>query len=156
MKTASWLGLILLASLPDVTFALDPLACEMEASTQGGFAKLAAPTDVGSGFVAHVATLAIPGTYTTRVILTDCASGQSIEALTRSETDSQTVIAPLDPVAVLQAAIAAPETFGFDDVLTQLQDAGVSVELRMRDTETCGCAAFYPDLRGDKPAWSTR
>jgi len=154
MRFASRLWIVCAVLLPDLSLALEPLDCEMEASGEGGYSGLAAPADLGQGFVGHVATLAIPGTFSTEVVMTDCASGQTIHAVTRSETEGQTVVAAVDPVAVLQAAIAAPETIGLDDVVAVLLDAGVVAVLRPRDTQTCGCAVFYPELRGDKPAWS--
>lgn len=156
MRTANWHIMIAFALLPTAVLAVEPMDCEMEASGEGGYALLGIPTDLGGGFVTHDHTLAIPGTFETRVIITDCASGQNLSALSSARVDDRIVSAPIDPVEVMQAALTSPETFSLGDVLAQMQNAGVNADIGGLDIEICGCAVFYPALRGDKPSWSAQ
>ncbi len=40
-----------------------------------------------------------------------------------------------------------------DDVKERAAAAGLTVESRALDREDCGCSVFYPNLRGEKPAY---
>ena len=76
-----------------------------------------------------------------------CASGRGFRVITRLwGTDSSDMTLDQDPIAYVQAAQASSKAFSLEDLASTLRTG----MLYGPDGETCGCAAFYPELRGDR------
>jgi hypothetical protein len=54
---------------------------------------------------------------------------------------------------VMRDAIAASDSFTLTDMESRIRAAGGNALVYMADTEACGCAAFYPELRGGQVGW---
>jgi hypothetical protein len=115
------------------------------------------PEDLGGGWVSqpYVAT-AEAGSQTGANVM-HCESGNAVGVVTLAvgSDGAEIVAAAVDVAAVFRAAIASPEATGIDDILAELEAGGARVQPIAPDgREGCGCAVFYPDLRGDKAAWA--
>lgn len=86
-----------------------------------------------------------------------CASGAGLNVTAQVwgeyGTTPEEVLNPLD---VLRAAMASPEQITFDDLAARYQAEGMWVERTSSTGESCGCAAFYPELRGTKTPWRSQ
>ena len=151
MKQASMTLVAVL--LPLQAMALDPKACEFETVNGDDSEWAGSVTDMGQGIVMQADGSASVWSSGTEVKFTHCASGQTLASmsLTISEHDSWT--SPVNTYEVMRDAIAASDSFTMTDLESRIRAAGGNAEVYMADTEAYGCAAFYPELRGDKVGW---
>jgi hypothetical protein len=118
------------------------------------------PVDLGGGWVAEPYEVASEvGTQIgTRVI--DCASGTNLTVVEQARSPENRVIfdARIRAIPAMREAIAAPEAITVRALVARLEAGGANVgrDQNRKDVEACGCAAFYPSLRGGKTTWSAR
>lgn len=89
----------------------------------------------------------------------DCASGTGAIVVegTRGQGEAVSPITRLSAQDAFAAAIASDQVMSIDDVLAQLTAAGANSgpdRLQSPAAEACGCAVFYPALRGAKSPWT--
>jgi hypothetical protein len=104
-------------------------------------------TDLGGGIVV-TEWLVEYATYGSQGVTFDhCASGQSfvVETHVWSETGERRLT--IDPIATMQDLIASPEAVTLERASSRF--VGFAGPVRSDGRQTCGCAAFYPELRGD-------
>ncbi|MBD3676854.1 MAG: hypothetical protein HUJ27_00440 [Rhodobacteraceae bacterium] len=116
-----------------------------------------APTDFGNGIVLehqeHVGYHS-PTDYwgAKRVTLVDCARGREIQ-LTRSARNGAGWRVVRRERAV-QRLLDGGEGLRPDELFAYVEERAeksrIPIEQSTFETETCGCRAFYPELRGDK------
>lgn len=123
-----------------------------------GYASETRTTDIGGGLVRHLSENRVNGDETRFVVLTDCASGRQISAMSACAqvtagfcgTGKRAMDAPDKVAEKLNTMIEASERYSLDQVRHGLD--GVALEIR--DTtlshEICGCRAAYPRLRNGK------
>jgi hypothetical protein len=146
-----------LACLPAASIAAEPEECVRSTTGFGrlGLTHLSVdlPRDLGGGFVEQHFHSGADGEVSTHANLDHCESGFSIRATMSRSNDSGTYEAPTNPADLLREAISSPETFELEEVVEMLRSHGIEAETRSSELESCGCAAFYPELRGPKTPW---
>lgn len=89
------------------------------------------------------------------ILLADCGEGRVLRTVTRSENMAPGV--PFDrtdrALAVIEPMLASPVMRGFEQIADRLTDLRLDPRLEPLTTEPCACAAAYPELRGDRPAF---
>lgn len=89
------------------------------------------------------------------ILLVDCGEGRVLRTVTRSENIAPGV--PFDrtdrALAVIEPMLASPVMRGFEQIADRLSDLRIDPRLEPLTTEPCACAAAYPELRGDRPAF---
>ncbi len=89
------------------------------------------------------------------ILLADCGEGRVLRTVTRSENMVPGV--PFDrtdrALAVIEPMLASPVMRGFEQIADRLTDLRLDPRLEPLTTEPCACAAAYPELRGDRPAF---
>ncbi len=89
------------------------------------------------------------------ILLADCGEGRVLRTVTRSENMAPGV--PFDrtdrALAVIEPMLASPVMRGFEQIADRLSDLRLDPRLEPLTTEPCACAAAYPELRGDRPAF---
>ena len=120
-----------------------------------------APVDLGGGWVVWQYELASDAGTQFGAQVVDCTSGVWASVVEAGQRPDEPVnrIARLPAADAFRAAIASDEVISLEAVLAQLSDAGANVgiePMHLADSEACGCAAFYPELRGTKTAWSSQ
>ncbi len=144
------------ALLPLQAMALDPVACEFE-TVNGEDSAWAGPvTDMGQGIVMQSDGNASFWSSGSEVIFTLCATGQTLGSMSQNITEHDNWTSPVNTYEVMRDAIAASDSFTMAELETRIRAAGGNALVYIADTEACGCAAFYPELRGTKTAWSTQ
>mgnify|MGYP006280283903 CR=1 FL=1 len=112
-----------------------------------------APIDLGEGFVAQhyfgEATDEVPDAF---VLITECATGTRLIAA-MPEIDGERRTAE-EIIGLMREALALDEPLTGQRIAAALTRSGAPAQLRSATTETCGCAAFYPDALGNKTPWS--
>ena len=117
------------------------------------------PVDLGAGWVLRQYEFSSNSGVQAGAKVTDCASGTGVIVVEAAQIPEGpfNIIARLSAEDAFRAAIASDQVVSLDAILAQLSAAGAEVgvdTMHLADTETCGCAAFYPELRGDKFEWS--
>ena len=151
------LGLAGLLATP--AMALDPARCEWERAGYSEYERTHPVTDLGGGMVvqfverddAHAARDGLRVTDVTDFDL--CISGRTIEV----EGDhAPSTWEPLPRASeIVYDAVSAVETVTLERLRDRLRAAGFEARIRSAPREeSCGCAVFYPELRGDKLPWT--
>lgn len=125
---------------------------ECERVTHISHGGVAAHRDLGAGRVGWVDWWSQEGVFTD-ITIADCKSGEFLRTRVREERMSDR--APFDRTDMVQHIIetelqAAPALFSFTRLRDAIHPKGKDIELAVRSTEACACAAAYPDLRGEK------
>ena len=120
-----------------------------------------APVDLGAGWVLHQYEFSSNSGSQFGAKVVDCASGTGVIVVEGAQIPQGqiNIIARLTAEDAFRAAIASDQVVSLDGVLAQLSAAGAEVgpdTMHLADFESCGCAAFYPELRGTKTAWSSQ
>ncbi|MEO8242941.1 MAG: hypothetical protein ABI832_11535 [bacterium] len=149
--------LSLVASLAaSQAMALQPKACEFETASGDDFAWAGPVTDMGQGMVMQAYGSRSVWSSDTEVKFTLCASGQTLASVSQTNTEQDSWSSPVNYFEVMRDAIASPQSFTLKDMESQIRAAGGNALFYSADTEACGCAAFYPNLRGTKTPWSSQ
>lgn len=105
-------------------------------------------TDLGAGIVATAGSTEHRFHGDEGLLIDHCASGQGFHVTLREWSPLGERRLALDPTALMIDLIAAPESHSLDEARQRFGDfAGPMLAHRI---ESCGCAAFYPELRGDR------
>ena len=107
--------------------------------------------DFGGNRVGYAEWWSQEGVYTDLVVM-DCGSGAYLRTRVREERVSDRHFDRTGKaVEVIERELAgAPALFSFTRLAAALDGTGRDIELATVVDETCACAAFYPDARGDK------
>jgi hypothetical protein len=111
------------------------------------------PEDLGGGLVLQRFVQGEGDEELNVSIVVFCPSSEQIEAITRQNgrvTGSHDAV-----TASVLAALVSSEQVTMADLRDRVEATGTPTSYqRAHGTERCGCAAFYPELRGDKTPWS--
>ena len=106
------------------------------------------PENLGSGMVSRSESYEQPdGSWRDWMVVTECASGQSIAVAIEDYNQGEAVN------ALVRSAIQSPEVFTVRDLARRLDRAlgeAFIDQSQPANVETCPCQHFYPDLRGSK------
>ena len=142
---AGLLGLAL-CLLSTTAQALSPVLPECYPYQEGVHAGW--PENLGSGMVSRPESFEQPdGSWRDWMVVTECASGQSI-AIAVADYEQGAAVN-----ALVRSAIQSPEAITFADLARQLDRAlgeAFIDQSRPANAETCPCQHYYPDLRGSK------
>ncbi len=107
--------------------------------------------DFGGTRVGYAEWWSQEGVYTDLVVM-ECGTGAFLRTRVREERVSDRYFDRTEKAADLieRALAAAPELFSFRRLAEALDGTGRDIEIGRTDIETCACAAFYPEARGDK------
>ena len=150
------LTILVAAFLPLQAMALDPKACEFKHVSGDDSAWAGPVTDMGQGIVMQAEGSRSLSSSGTEIKFTHCASGQTLASVSQSISEDDSWISPVNYVEVMRDAIASSQSFTMTDLESQIRAAGGNALVYLADTEACGCAAVYPDLRGTKTPWSSQ
>ncbi len=111
--------------------------------------------DFGASRVGYAEWWSQEGVYTDLVVMA-CPSGEFLRTRVREERVSERFFDRTDKALDLieRELAAAPELFSFRRLADALKGTGRDIEIAVADAETCACAAFYPDARGDKTPYA--
>ncbi len=131
--------------------ALTLADCRRITMIHGGEAR---HVDLGEGRVMWIQWWSLEGTGHWLHIV-DCDSGAALVTLTRSEhlREDLPFNRTVRAVEAVQPLLASPVMRGFDQLANRLQDLNLVPERQVLTAEPCACAAAYPELRGDRPAF---
>jgi hypothetical protein len=105
-------------------------------------------TDMGQGMVASRYENVLSGSRQEGVVFFHCTSGRTLTAEIGSWRDGHAPELYPDPIALMRAALDSPQVMTLDEVrAAYLPHAWVSPPTGQ---ESCGCAVFYPELRGNQ------
>ncbi|WP_112323241.1 hypothetical protein [Oceanibium sediminis] len=131
--------------------ALTLLACAPALTAADCAGAGLAPVDAKAGVIARDSHLAGTGRREIRRDFIDCASGAGIRTTIEASDGRETTVNLISEVNALTASV--PE----GPRLAQLQEGlglmGIAFSRTSYGAETCGCAVFYPELRGAKPGF---
>lgn len=122
-----------------------------------------APTNFGNGVILihneHVG-YHNPSYYwaATRLTFVDCGSGRAIELLQAARNDSDLLVINKENAVqrlFSEGAGMAPDTL-MPFVTDFAERHSIPMENGTIEGETCGCRAFYPELRGDKEPYEAK
>jgi hypothetical protein len=106
-------------------------------------------TDLGQGIVAtvtrHVSMLGPDLRW--GVHFDHCASGQGFHVVTSELHGNRLTELGRDPVEVMRAAMASHRAITMAEIAAGFGDFA---RMNPAGPEVCGCAAYYPDLRGER------
>lgn len=149
------LGVACAALSPISAAALDRTDCVFDTREGSVVVSSNFVNDVGQGFV--VQTYQYSDRPNSSIDIIDhCPTGQRITAdlanigdyLVTAETPLPT------PREVLEDAMAASQVYSFEDVRALIEASGTPATLATLAMESCGCAVFYPQARGNRTPWS--
>ena len=122
--------------------------------THISYAGEAGHRDLGEGVVAWADWWSQEGVQET-IVLADCGEGRALRTVTRSE--NMTADVPFDrtdrALETILNMTASPVMRGFEQIAERLETLRLDPEIVPLTTEPCACAAAYPSLRGDRPAF---
>lgn len=111
------------------------------------------PQDLGGGLVLQRFVQGEGDEELNVSIVVFCQSSEQIEAITRQNgrvTGSHDAV-----TASVLAALASSEPVTMSDLRDRVEATGTPTSYQSaHDAERCGCAAYYPELRGAKTPWS--
>jgi hypothetical protein len=111
------------------------------------------PEDLGGGLVLQRFVQGEGDDELNVSIVIFCPSSEQIEAITRQ--NGRTTGSHDSVMASVLAALASAERVTMADLRARVEAAGTPTSYQgAHGAERCGCAAFYPELRGDKSPWS--
>jgi hypothetical protein len=157
------LGLVAIAAMivPRVGMALTAEDCQgvflpVDAGAAGTTSGV--PVDLADGWVGQGWSVTSANGMESGTDVSHCPSGnmlrvsESLVGIDRAVVRQSTVLAN----EVFRAAIASPDRNSVDDIIADLAAGGALSEPvpGFIGLETCGCAVFYPDARGDKRPWA--
>ncbi len=150
-------GLGACLGLPQGAGALELSDCD-RALPPMGYASETRATDLGGGLVSHIAETRVNGDETRRVVLTHCASGREIWAMSACAEASagfcasgtRPMEAPDAAAALLTRLAASRDRFTLAQVRARLDAAALETGESTLTRETCGCRAAYPGQRKGK------
>ena len=107
--------------------------------------------DIGDGRVRYVEWWSQEGVYTD-VIVMDCETGRFLETRTQEERIAERFFDRRNEASAIfeRELRAAPALFSFERLAGAMFGVGQDIVIAETATETCACAALYPQLRGDK------
>lgn len=140
--------------LPVQAVALDAGACIRSVVSDDFRIEVTEVRDIGQGMVLEGSIGTGDGYGSDRISFQHCESGQAIRAVSSTWDANGSVLPPANPYDIMMMAMESPETITLSAIADQMVAAGVDAELNTWDRETCGCAVFYPEARGDKAPWS--
>ena len=129
---------------------IGPEACLID---RDGAAMAELPVDLGDGFVAQsFAEGLVPRLEAPFVILNQCESDAFLLTRRPLLPDGERQGAD-EVIGAIRAALASEAEFTVLELARRLTALGAPSQLRQSAGERCGCAVFYPELRGDKTPW---
>jgi hypothetical protein len=144
--------LAMIPLLPAAAMAQDARVCLESIYSQDLHIEVTDVRDIGQGFVQQLSTGSRPTSGSERIAYEHCASGQAISAVMSTWDENGRPVLP-NPQDIMMSAMGSTATFSMADVVAQMTAAGVDARLMTLTRETCGCAVFYPEARGDKTPW---
>ena len=141
------------AFLPLPAAALDLGMCDMYVQNGDESFSTEPAEDLGGGIVMQEQIHRNGGAGSNEQSFEHCASGKAIRAVYLSSGGQETIKADINPAELVRKAIAAKRVVSLQQLTSQMNRAGAAATLTDSNTETCGCARFYPDLRGTKTPW---
>lgn len=142
-----------LTLMPLAAWPVEPEQCQQRIYSSDFEIDVQSVQDLGQGVVMETTVGQSSVAGSKRLFFEQCVSGQVIRAVAQSWDETGSTEAPVDPLSVVAAGLASATPFTLADLVAQLSASGVEAELIALDQESCGCAVFYPDQRGDKPEW---
>ena len=87
----------------------------------------------------------------TGLTIEHCASGEGINVTAQTWSDFGSIPEEYhNPYDILRAAMDSPDSVTFDDLVARFDALGMSATRTSSQQESCGCAVYYPELRGSK------
>jgi hypothetical protein len=111
--------------------------------------------DIGQGMVQELSRGSRETSGSERISFQHCASGQAINAVVSTWDENGSPVLP-NPRDIMMMAMESATTYTMAEIVSQMTAAGVDANLATWDRETCGCAVFYPQARGNKSPWSAQ
>lgn len=144
---------VILAVLASPVSALTLAECERVTHISHG--GVAGHMDLGAGRVGWVDWWSQEGVFTD-ITVADCKTGEFLRTRVREERMSERP--PFDRTDAVRSIIetelrGAPALFSFQRLRDAIHPKGKDIEVAVRTTEPCACAAAYPELRGEKTAY---
>ncbi|MEM9971390.1 MAG: hypothetical protein AAF762_09870 [Pseudomonadota bacterium] len=139
---------LLVAATP--LHALTPAECNRV--THISHAGESGHRDLGAGRVGYAEWWSQEGTYLDLVIA-DCNDGVFLRTRTQEEriSDRPAFDRTDDALKIIEQELtASPSLFSFTRLADALKRTGRDIKVDQAGTESCACAAYYPDLRGDR------
>jgi hypothetical protein len=134
--------------------------CQQNSGDGGHHSFGEEPLDMGSGFVLYEGSFSYEGNLDHSLRMIHCQSGKSIAAATFVREGQEIVVDDVKQEAknFLIQAVSSDETFSLSDLRAGLSKIGAKAKLddEAATKEVCGCALFYPTLRGDKEPYEAR
>ena len=142
-----------LTAAASAAVALEAGECPAERHADSQTEVASPPRDLGANIVMQVSYGPIVWGEDSVIKFTNCASGETL----RTQHRMWMKIGSADPetgaFTVMQASIVQwPDTV-FEKTVESAALTGDTASIGNDGRETCGCAAFYPDLRGEKEPW---
>jgi hypothetical protein len=106
--------------------------------------------DLGQGRVLWEAGFGTKDLFQLTFLISDCATGATIAPLVWTEGLDATWKFRAEALALARAEPSLP----LSDLAGKLVALGMPRDEFTLTDESCACAAFYPELRGDKPAYA--
>ena len=151
----------LLLSMPTIALAADPHQCIRQVIAGDWSMMITPPYDLGGGLVQELNGFSTGyaierATNSAHVALNivECSTGRQVGALTHVSRDGADVSLPAEADLVVKNYHKINKDAGLDEYTNQFEASGLQVAWNIVAQETCGCAVFYPELRGDKAPWS--
>lgn len=128
---------------------------ECDRTTHISHAGETAHVDYGAGRIGFAEWWSQEGVYRDLYVV-DCGTGAFLK--TRTEEDRMSDRLAFDRTGKVLGLIevemtSAPELFNFERLADRLDTVGRDIEIATLTDEPCGCAALYPELRGEKTAF---
>ncbi len=128
---------------------------ECDRTTHISHAGETAHVDYGAGRIGYAEWWSQEGVYRDLYVV-DCETGAFLR--TRTEEDRISDRLAFDRTSKVVGLIevemtSAHELFSFERLAERLDTVGRDIEIATLTTEPCGCAALYPELRGEKTAF---
>jgi hypothetical protein len=144
---------IIAVMLPVAAVAQDGSVCLQSIYSPEMRIEVTEVRDIGQGMVQELSTGTRETSGSDRVAFQHCATGQYVSAVMATWDASGSALAPANPYDIMMLAMESPTAITLAEVVERMVAAGVDAELNTWDRETCGCAQFYPEARGDKSPW---
>jgi hypothetical protein len=148
--------LVLALVIPgQAAFALDPEECvhERVGDAEGVAFRLSsgAPLDMGQGIVGTYQTWQRGDQEINSWSFDDCRYGRQMQIDGSRAENGRRTTSSIDPAHAMHAAITSTGQVTFEDLAALFGDW--SSDVHQISHEACGCAAYYPELRGDRRPW---
>jgi hypothetical protein len=118
------------------------------------------PQDFGDGWVVDSVNITDPssGSSEFSISFEDCATARSIGANVNwaTEEGDQSRRVAAAAVAIMRDEFPSSDPVAFLRAQDRFYDADLGGNSSDSSEESCGCAVFYPDLRGNKLPWTAQ